>query len=110
MPINRIKTREKQIITIFDDQALIRGIGNRRTISISKIKNRTANKKNRVENGIRAEDLGSNPHSNGEDFSRSLFDFIARFHARKMTKIATRVAVKIEKDGKIIGIGEISHN
>jgi len=31
----------------------------------------TANKKNRNENGIRAAWLGSNPHSNGDDFSRS---------------------------------------
>jgi len=30
-----------------------------------------ANRKNRNENGIRALWLGSNPHSNGEDFSRS---------------------------------------
>lgn len=31
----------------------------------------TANKKNRRENGVRAEFFGSNPHSKGESFSRS---------------------------------------
>lgn len=31
----------------------------------------TASRKNRRENGIRALRLGSNPHSNGDDFSRS---------------------------------------
>jgi hypothetical protein len=30
-----------------------------------------ARRKNRIENGIRALWLGSNPHSKGEDFSRS---------------------------------------
>ena len=53
------------------EEGRIRGEGRRRTISISKTKNRTANRKNRREKGSRAEDLGSNPHSNGEDFSRS---------------------------------------
>lgn len=34
-----------------------------------------ASKKNRREKGDRAEVLGSNPHSNGEDFSRSFAVF-----------------------------------
>jgi hypothetical protein len=34
-----------------------------------------ASRKNRIENGIRALWFGSNPHSNGDDFSRS---FIVR--------------------------------
>jgi len=33
-----------------------------------------ANKKNRIENGTRALWFGSNPHSKGEDFSRSTND------------------------------------
>lgn len=49
-------------------------MGRRRTISISNTKKITANKKNRNEKGIRAFALGSNPHSNGEDFSRSSMD------------------------------------
>lgn len=32
-------------------------------------------KKNRIEKGIREEFIGSNPHSNGEIFSRSSFVF-----------------------------------
>lgn len=48
-----------------------KGIGNNRTISISKTRKITARRKNRNENGMRALALGSKPHSNGEDFSRS---------------------------------------
>lgn len=47
------------------------GRGKRKAISISKIKKITASKKNRSENGVRAEFFGSNPHSYGESFSRS---------------------------------------
>lgn len=43
-----------------------RGRGIRRTISISNTRNRTANRKNRSENGSRALFFGSNPHSKGE--------------------------------------------
>jgi hypothetical protein len=50
---------------------IIRGIGNNRTISKSKIRKIIVNKKKWRENGIRAEFIGSNPHSKGEDFSRS---------------------------------------
>lgn len=38
-------------------------IGNNSVISTSKIKKITAIKKNRKEKGIRADPLGSNPHS-----------------------------------------------
>jgi len=47
-----------------------RGIGKIKVISTSKIKKITAIRKNRRENGVREEDLGSNPHSNGDGFSR----------------------------------------
>ena len=49
--------------------------GNKIEISISKIKNTIAIKKNRIENGIREVFLGSNPHSNGDTFSRSKIVF-----------------------------------
>lgn len=52
------------------------GRGRRNIISISKIKNRMANKKNRIEKGARALDVGSNPHSNDDDFSRSLLVWV----------------------------------
>ena len=44
---------------------MINNIGRRRATSISKIRNTTASRKKRRENGIRAEFLGSNPHSKG---------------------------------------------
>ena len=52
----------------------IKGIGSRRTISMSNTRKMTANKKKRREKGKRAELFGSNPHSKGDAFSRSLFD------------------------------------
>lgn len=55
---------------MFDD-SIISGIGTNKTISMSKTMKITASRKNRVENGIRADFIGSNPHSNGDDFSRS---------------------------------------
>nr|AGJ50261.1 NADH dehydrogenase subunit 3 [Pontoscolex corethrurus]AGJ50262.1 NADH dehydrogenase subunit 3 [Pontoscolex corethrurus]AGJ50263.1 NADH dehydrogenase subunit 3 [Pontoscolex corethrurus]AGJ50264.1 NADH dehydrogenase subunit 3 [Pontoscolex corethrurus]AGJ50265.1 NADH dehydrogenase subunit 3 [Pontoscolex corethrurus] len=50
------------------------GIGINSTISMSNTMKMIASSKNRMENGIRAMLLGSNPHSNGEDFSRSWVD------------------------------------
>lgn len=50
-------------------------IGKIKAISTSKIKKIIVIKKKCKEKGIRAEDLGSNPHSNGEFFSRSIKDF-----------------------------------
>lgn len=38
-------------------------------------------RKNRIENGKRADLLGSNPHSKGEFFSRSIKDFFERIKA-----------------------------
>jgi len=53
---------------------IMMGMGISSTISMSNTMKMIANRKNRVENGIRAEFIGSNPHSNGEIFSRSEFD------------------------------------
>jgi len=71
---------------------MIIGIGISRTISISNTIKITARRKNRVENGIRAEFRGSNPHSNGDIFSRS---FIVRI---KITFANSRrtIGIKIE--------------
>ena len=41
-----------------------------RAISTSKMINKTPRKKNRMENGARALEIGSNPHSNVDSFSR----------------------------------------
>lgn len=54
---------------------IIKIIGIRRVISTSKIRKITAIRKNCKEKGSRAEDLGSNPHSKGEFFSRSEWVF-----------------------------------
>jgi hypothetical protein len=56
----------------------IMGIGRRREISMSKIKKTTAIRKNRREKGSRAVLVGSNPHSKGDIFSRSISVFFAR--------------------------------
>lgn len=77
------------------DKALARmGNGISRTISISNTMKISASKKNRNENGIRAVFLGSKPHSNGDDFSRSLYDREARIQAAANTSL-TRVAAMV---------------
>jgi hypothetical protein len=48
--------------------------------------------KNRNENGTRALFLGSNPHSNGEFFSRSLFDRALRIFAKENTRVTITTA------------------
>lgn len=50
--------------------------GKIKAISISKIKKIIVIKKNCKEKGRREEDFWSNPHSNGESFSRSYKDFL----------------------------------
>ena len=66
-------------------ERIIVGIGISKTISISNTIKMIASRKNRMENGIRAVLLGSNPHSNGEDFSRSSMDRVLRIHAARST-------------------------
>ena len=80
----------------------IMGMGSKRAISISKTRKITAKRKNRSENGTRADLLGSKPHSNGLDFSRSL-DVRA---ARNFDKIRRRppnktLRPKLNKDSNI---------
>lgn len=60
-------------------------MGKIRAISTSKIKKIMAIIKNRREKGRREEDDGSNPHSNGEHFSRSVNDFFDRTEASNIT-------------------------
>lgn len=50
---------------------LSKGKGINRTISMSNTMKMILSRKKRIENGIRALFLGSNPHSNGDVFSRS---------------------------------------
>lgn len=69
------------------DLLKITTIGKISAISTSKIRKITAIRKNCKEKGIRADLLGSNPHSNGELFSRSLIDFLDRIVAIVITII-----------------------
>jgi hypothetical protein len=59
--------------------------GNNRTISTSKIKKIMASKKKRREKGNRADLIGSNPHSNGDLFSRSLSERFDKIHPKDIT-------------------------
>jgi hypothetical protein len=70
------------------------GTGISRTISISKTMKIIANKKNRIENGIRAVLLGSKPHSNGDDFSRSSLDRAARIDAAHNTNVGIIIDIE----------------
>ena len=69
--------------------SIIKVRGRSRTTSTSKIKKTMAIRKNRRENGRRADPLGSNPHSKGELFSRSA----NAGEARKEDKSIIRVAI-----------------
>ena len=71
--IRMIKNRRAPEITLCRGRQLrVRGSGISRAISISNTRKITAKRKKRSENGIRADLLGSNPHSNAELFSRSI--------------------------------------
>lgn len=75
----------------------IEATGRSSVISTSKIKKITAIKKNRREKGSRAEPLGSNPHSYGEFFSRSVIVFFEIREAKIIMKqqIINRVEERI---------------
>ena len=76
-------------------------MGISKVISTSKIKKITAIKKNCKEKGKRAVFLGSNPHSNGEAFSRSINLFLEI----KLIKITIRkiiITIKVARYIKIL--------
>jgi len=75
------------------DVLMIIIIGKINAISTSKIKKIIVIKKNRIENGIREEFIGSNPHSNGEVFSRSLIDFFDKIDAKYIITIAIIIMI-----------------
>ena len=86
--------------------------GNSRVISTSKIKKITAIKKNRSENGHRADPFGSNPHSNGEFFSRSVILFFDNIEEIVISIAVIIIVIKEEyrisritllADGKLFG-------
>jgi hypothetical protein len=76
------------------------------TISISNTIKMMPRRKNRRENGIRAVFLGSNPHSNGEVFSRSLWDRLLSNHAAANVR-AVRSQAKI--NAEVINVTDREH-
>jgi hypothetical protein len=76
------------------DVIIVIGIGRSRAISTSKIMKITAIKKNRDENGSRAEFFGSNPHSKGDLFSRSSLIFF-EIRVAKIIIAADRIRVTV---------------
>lgn len=73
------------------------GIGINRTISMSNTMKITARRKNRIENGMRADRIGSKPHSNGESFSRFLSeDRAAVIHAITTSRSGTIIEIMDE--------------
>ena len=96
-----MRIRRKVVVARINDHDEFReaatGAGIRSTISISNTKKITAKRKNRVENGIRAFLLGSNPHSNGEDFSRSFILRALRMNAAVRTTGGMMIAIRKEK-------------
>jgi hypothetical protein len=73
------------------DVNIVIGIDNSSAISTSKIMKITAIKKNRDENGSRAEFFGSNPRSNGELFPRSSLIFFEINVARIMMTVDSKI-------------------
>lgn len=72
----------------------ISGRGIISAISMSNTRKITAKRKNRRENGIRADLLGSKPHSKGEDFSRSFDEREERIHAAINTSGGRIIPIK----------------
>lgn len=81
-------------------------MGSRRTISTSNIRKITASRKNRRENGMRADLFGSNPHSNGEVFSRSLIARAFKVHLMRNTAVEIIKAVITKYMVCIIPLGQ----
>lgn len=70
-------------------------IGRISVISTSKIKKIIVIKKNRKENGSRDDDLGSNPHSNGDLFSRSIKVFFDKIDANNITIVEIVIMMEL---------------
>lgn len=89
-----MKTIEEIDHIIKFENLIVKIIGKISAISTSKIKKIIVIKKNRNEKGKREDDFGSNPHSNGEDFSRSANLFLERIDAKDITIIVIRKRIK----------------
>jgi len=91
-PIKRIIKKNTIIIEITETfrENKLATAGRMRVSSTSKIRKITAIRKNCTEKGNRADLIGSNPHSKGEGFSRSINSFLAKdiFTAMRVIEIA----------------------
>lgn len=84
---------------------IVKIIGRIKAISTSKIKKMIAIKKNRIENGRREELKGLNPHSKGDNFSRSLAFLLANKVDKPITmKAIIKIIIPITNKFKIIYI------
>ena len=93
-----MKKKDKNIILLNETWEIILKInGNKRISSTSKIKNTREIKKNRMEKGIRALNLGVNPHSKGLIFSRLKIIFFLN-----ISPSAIIIKEKIKKISKVI--------
>jgi hypothetical protein len=94
-----VKIKLEEIIAHRSDLIIliIIGKGRRIAISTSKIKKIIVIIKNRRENGIREDEKGSNPHSKGEDFSRSSCLFFLIIEANLMINNEIMVIKKMIK-------------
>lgn len=81
-----------------------KGTGINKAISISNTRKMTAKRKNRREKGIRADDLGSKPHSKGVDFSWFGFFFIGRMSIIAIIIVGSRLAIKVIVKEAIISL------
>lgn len=81
--------------------------GRRRVISTSKIRKIIAMRKNRREKGRRDDDFWSNPHSNGDNFSRSVKDFLEIMMQSIISKLA--ISIIMIKDNIMFIINYINN-
>ena len=97
-PTNKIIRKIKAVIAHdwILQKLIIEAIGSNKVISTSKIKKITAIKKKRKEKGRRAVPFGSNPHSNGEFFSRSEIIFLDSRDAIIITRVEINKIIKTE--------------
>lgn len=79
---------------------ITRGIS--RVISISKIKKISLMRKNWILNGKWLEEIGSNPHSNGDIFSWSIKDFFEINIFKNIRKDEISIIISIVKSKIII--------
>lgn len=81
--------------------------GRRSVISTSKIRKIIAMRKNRSEKGRRDDDFWSNPHSNGDSFSRSVKDFLEMMMQSIISKLA--ISIIMIKDNIMFIINYINN-